>query len=218
MVRGLENLESIGFDLDGTLYPGTPEIDNRVRTQIAFRLLDKKPGLGNLDFAREFFEERYQKLGSGTKVLSEAGYEDAGRVMDDCLVKADVLDLIKPNPKLAEIVCGIGKKLTIFLLTSSPELLADQKLARIGLKTRLFDYRFYGDNEGVGSKSNGDAFEKVLMETDSPAGNILYIGDRAKTDILPAKALGIKTCSVWREIPQADYHINNINEIEDLVT
>jgi len=212
----LKDVTKVGFDLDQTLYPDSPEIQERVRTEIAKRIVEVKTDL-KIDQARDYFEQTYERLGSGSKVLKEIGYEHPERVMDGCLANADVLNLIKRNDKLSYIMKEAAKKYTLFLLTSSPQDLADKKLKRIGIPSDIFTYKLYSTTPNIGSKSSGEAFKFLLSLTRVKPEEHLYFGDRLTSDILPAKRLGMYTGTVWKDIPEADFFIPHINDLERIL-
>lgn len=207
----------VGLDLDGTQYQSTPETDLRVRTKIAEKLLDKNPDLKNIENARQFFEQRYAILHSGTKVLEEAGYQYSSKVMDECLATANVIDLIKKDEKLAEIIERIHGEYLTFLLTASPEELARAKLSAIGINPASFDYKLYSDTPEAGNKNDGTAFKYLLNLTQILPEKHVYIGDRKSSDIIPAKNLGMKTIAVWSDIPEADLSIDHIYKLEEIL-
>ena len=213
----LKGVEAVGFDLDGTLYQLTPEINDRVRNRIAERILERKPELQSVVEARKYFEERYKEVGSGTGALAESGYSNPSLIMDQCLAEADVLDLINPDPTLKSTLEEISRRFTTYLITASPRELALQKLGRIGIDPNLFAYTSFSDSPGAGHKSEGTPFKRILKETNIPADRHLYIGDRLKSDVIPAKGLGMKIAAVWSEIPQADISIPHIHEIRGLL-
>lgn len=212
----LKNIEAVGFDLDGTLYPNTREIDNRIRTLLAGKVLEKKPGLKDIGKARKFFDERYGALQSITKILKEVGYgNEVSEIKNWCLVNANILDLIEPNQDLVEILRKMHDKYTTYLLTSSPEELSYSKLEKIGINPDTFHYSFFSD---IGSKSDGDAFDYVLYSIQIPAERHVYCGDEKIKDILPAKKRGMKTIAIGSKIPEADICIENINKIEEVLS
>ena len=218
----LKEVRAIGFDLDQTLYPDSPEINNRVRNKIAERLVNISPSFRtsyeSMERARKRFEERYKILKSGTEVLREAGYANPERVMDDCLAGADVLDLISENPKLKEIFDKLENKYkTLFLITSSPKDLANEKLKKIGISPAIFKYKIYSDTPNTGPKSTGEPFRFILNLSSLHPSQHLYIGDRLKSDILPPKNLGMYAGGVWSEIKEADFSIPHINKLEDVL-
>lgn len=216
MSEQLQNVKAVGFDLDGTLYPATSEIDDRVRMQIALRILEKKPELENVESARSFFEQRYAKFGGGKKVLMEVGYEDPPTIMEDCLARANVLDLINPNKELGAMMKRISLKYESYLLTSSPYDLSLSKLEKIGIDPSLFNNIICRDNPKSGSKISGEAFDYVLSLSQFPACQHVYIGNRKKSDILPARERGMKTIAIGSNIREANLYLNSINELEKL--
>ncbi len=212
----LEGVSVVGFDLDGTLYKSTSEMDDRVRTQIAERLLDRDASLGDVAGARAFFENRYAELHTGGAVLREAGYENASAVMDGCLANAEVVDLIKPDPELGAIMKDLNNKYTTYLLTSSPKDLSLSKLEKIGLEG-VFDFMFFGDNPAGLSKMEGTAFDYAIEKIGKNVRWHAYVGDREKSDILPANERGIASVAVWNDITEADYFIEDIKDIGELL-
>lgn len=207
----LKDVRAVDFDLDGTFYPTTGEIDNRIRNKISEKILELKPEFKGIGSARAYFEERYSELQGGRKVLKEAGYKNASKVMEDCLAKADVLDLIQPNKELNGILVVMNKKYELNLLTSSPEELSLSKLEMLGIDPGLFSQKLFS-----ASKSDGTDFHTIVHWSVYPAFEHAYVGDRLKSDIFPAKKLGMKTVAVWSEIPEADVSIKSINEIGGL--
>ena len=214
----MDSIKSVGFDLDGTLYSLSSEMNNRVRDKISAKILDKNPSLKDINNARIFFEKEYKKIPSATKILKQIGYSDASKIMDECLAQADILDLIPPNKKLEEVLKKISLKYPeMYLLTSSPEELALSKLERIGIDKNLFSYKLYSDTPNVGSKSDGTSFDYALSLSKFHASEHAYFGDNKESDILPARAKGMKTIAVHNKIPEADFYISEINEIRSLL-
>lgn len=215
----MQKVKAVGFDLDGTLYKSTPEMDDRIRVGFAWIIARDYPDqFPSVEKAREYFEGRYSELQSGTAVLRELGYESetADQIRDSCLVNADTLDLLRTDRDLAALIHNIQHMYVTYLLTSSPRELGIQKLERLGIDSRFFEYAFYGDTFN-GSKSSGEAFKYVLSVVGFTPGKHIYIGDRRKSDILPAKKLGMGTIAVWSEIPEADFSVPTIYDIEDLL-
>lgn len=210
----MKSIKSVGFDLDGTLYPLTSEMNDRVRDKISTKILEKDPHLKNINNARMFFEKEYEEIQSATKILKKVGYNNASQVMDECLTQADILDMIPQNEILGELFREISIKYDeIYLLTSSPEKVSLSKLEKIGINKSAFSYMVYSDAPNVGSKNGGKAFDYVLGLSKFPASKHIYFGDRKKADILPAKSRGMKTVAVHNKIQEADFNISHINKM-----
>lgn len=63
-----------------------------------------------------------------------------------------------------------------------------------------------------------DGFYRIIELSKLPPAEILYIGDREKADIIPAKKVGLKTCLVYGQSPQADFSCARFADILNLVT
>jgi len=217
MIENFSNIKWVGFDVDGTLYPIVPEINERIRNKIAEKILEKKPDLKDISSARNYFDQKYNILHSGSKVLKEVGYENSTEIMDFCQVNADILDLIEPNPILNNIIQKLQIKYKLYILSSSPEKLTLKKLNEVGINPELFSVKVYNDTPGCGSKSGGEAFDFILSKINCTAENSIHIGDNLKKDILPAKQRSMKTIAVGSKIQEADVSILNINQIEEVL-
>lgn len=213
MIENFSNIKWVGFDVDGTLYPIVPEMNERIRNKIAEKILEKKPDLKNISSARNYFEQRYKIFHSGSKVLREVGYENSTKIMDFCQVNADIIDLIGPNPALNNIIQKLQKKYNLYILSSSPEKLTLEKLYKIGINPELFSVKVYNDTPGCGSKSGGEAYDFILSKINCLAESIIHIGDSLKKDILPAKQRGMKTIAVGSNISEANVSLLNINQL-----
>lgn len=205
----LGKVKSIGFDLDGTLYSLTEEMNNRIRNKVSERILEKKPELGSLEKARHFFELEYQRLHSGTKVIKSIGYNNPGQVMNECLGSTDITDLIEPNNTLAKKLEELSGKYETYMLSNGPKNLALKKLERIGINPLFFYFCiFNGSYPGV-TKEDGTGFDKALELSKFPAENHLYVGDREKSDVVPARGKGMQAILV-RDDESNEGSIENI--------
>lgn len=129
-------IKVIGFDLDGTLYPLTDEIQGRIRGKIYEKVADAF----NLSFekAKKIFEEEYAKLMSGSRTIERIAGKygkniNGSDIVQESLQEANILDLIKPNPELVEMLCRISKTRGLDLLTGSEYDFAIEKLNRVGI-------------------------------------------------------------------------------------
>lgn len=48
-------------------------------------------------------------------------------------------------------------------------------------------------------------FRKMVELSGADAGDVLYVGDKVNKDVLPAKQVGMQTCLLWAESPEADF-------------
>ena len=110
-------------------------------------------------------------------------------------------------------------------------IIANQKL---GTEERLKEYGLlqYIDlvvasaEEGV-AKPDKRIFEIALERSNCESQNAIMIGDRVDNDIVPANLLGMHTIwikqgfgqywNITKEIEKADYTVNNLSEICDVL-
>jgi len=211
----LENIKIIGFDLDGTLYPSTEEIQKKIRTQV-YKKISSEFNI-SYEQARNSFETNYEKLSSGSRTI-EAIAKQLNKppvkndLVQEAIEEADILDLIKKDSELIEMLLRLKNKKPLDLLTGSKYSLAFKKLERIGINSDLFENIFTRKDC---LKSSGKMYEKWIIGRNVNPENLLYIGDNKKQDIDIPKELGIKTCFLG-EYENADFEIKNILDLESL--
>ncbi|MEK6893957.1 MAG: HAD family hydrolase [Nanoarchaeota archaeon] len=215
----LQGVLKVGFDIDGTLYQRTAEIDNRVQTEIAKRILQKRPELGSVRSALAFFQTEYAtgRKGGGT-VLKEVGYADSSKVMDDCIATADVLDLIQRDEPLVQMVHGLASKYSLFVVTSNPRQIAVKKLDRLGFNgAACFEFLVCSEQ---GDKRTGEAFRRALQYSSKGTAphHHLYVGDSPGADIEPASAVGMRTVIIDPQTQTNTYQqLRTINDLRSIL-
>ncbi|MBT4376321.1 HAD family hydrolase [archaeon] len=217
MIELFGKILSVGFDIDQTMYPVNKNIDERIQKEIAKKILEKKSDFKNLEEAWKFSEKRYVETGSRSLVLGEVGYSNPGGVLHDCLSDAKVIDLIKKDDLLQNILEKISNKYDLFLITNNPEQMAIQKLNSLGVNPSLFKLKCYGDSMPGIKKVDGSLFKYFLNHSKYKPSQHLYVGDSRRADILPAKNLEMKTIAVGKNIVEADLSIEKIHEIEKIL-
>src|SRR3989338_1113389 len=210
-------IKYVGFDLDNTLYPKNHNLDHLIRNEIVSYLLKNNHQLKNMEIARKFYDKEYQKIGSWTKILKDGGFSNPKNLMYKFMSNKVILKYIKRDEKIAKILEKLVKKYKLFLITSSPRKIGIKKLENIGINIKHFCYIRFGDDSKATSKIDGKVFKNFLKWSKHSSKNHVYIGDQLRGDILPAKSLGMKTISVGTRIPEADYSVEKIYEIEDLL-
>ncbi len=212
----LSEIKRIGFDLDGTLYPLTSEIQSRIRDKIY-----EKISLGFVipfGQAKNLFEENYVTTSSGSKTIKKLEEQFKIKLEKDLIKnairEADILDLIPENPQVVTLLEKLTKKYSIDLLTSGRRDLALEKLEKIGINKDIFGYFLSAEN---GSKTDGTQFINWIKKRDDQAPRtFLYVGDNKRQDIDSPREFGIITCFVGR-YDQADFEIRNIFGLEKLL-
>ena len=94
MISFFKNIKSVGFDLDNTLYKNNKKINNIIRNEIAKKILEYNPSLGNIKKIRKIYDKKYKKIGSWTKLLNNLGLPNPKKIMYECLSNVDITPLL----------------------------------------------------------------------------------------------------------------------------
>ncbi len=220
----LKNICVVGFDLDGTLYPTTSKIQQRVRGKIyeklafAFNI--------NIGKAENLFEENYNGnfpwSYSGSRTIEELARRynkilNGSNIVQESLEQADILDLINPNQKLNEMLERLSNEYGLDLITSSAYKSAYNKLKKIGISYSLFN-NLWAEKK-FGNKTDSTIYKNWLSVREISGNQALYVGDNKKQDIKSPNSLGIKTCLVSEDKTDsiADFNIKDILDLEKLL-
>lgn len=103
-----------------------------------------------------------------------------------------------------------GLKTDIAILTGAPKVWADVVLDYLNL-TEYKEKLFTGESDI--RKPNPKAFEQVCSSLKFAPANCISVGDQLKTDIIPAKSLGMKTILIKSNSSEADFCINSLEEL-----
>src|SRR3989344_1655454 len=121
----MNKIKYIGFDLDQTLYPKSPKIDQAIQKYIYEKIAQHKKI--NVEYARELFYSYYPKI-SGRKTLIELGIPDAENIVQEALENADISEFLIPDPSIRKLLEQLSKKYTLALITGSNKKIAIKKL------------------------------------------------------------------------------------------
>ncbi|MBI4043255.1 MAG: HAD family hydrolase [Candidatus Diapherotrites archaeon] len=186
-------IKVIGFDLDQTLYPKSPEIDAAIQEYIYEKIAAHKNC--SIEEAKMQFLSYYPGL-SGRKTFLKLGIPNAEETVQEALECGGIARFLKPDPIVRSLLENIKKKYgSLSLLTGSDKKIMDKKLLALNVPITLFDCILSGET----SKSDGTAYKhwmNFFMEKDSSLKqeNFLYIGDRCPIDVDMPVSLGIQ---VW---------------------
>lgn len=191
------NFRIIGFDLDQTLYPKSPQIDRAIQDYIYKKIA--QANTVDEETAKRQFTELYQngKGLSGSQTLIHLGFplEEAKNVVQEALEHADIAKFLEPNPAVLALLTKLKFHYqSMDLITGSGRAIAQKKLMALGLAESLFDHWITGDE---GSKSDLSSYKQWLAyyPTYKPE-TFLYIGDRVSSDYEKPKELGIESILV----------------------
>lgn len=219
VMRSYSSCTVVGFDLDGTLYQGSAEIDALIQTYIYEKIAEHK-NIGILE-SKKLFDDLYKEGRglSGRKTLIALDIPNAGDIVQEALEQADVASVLTPDREIVTLLNKLtehGKELAI--LTGSNKAQLDAKLAALELPQSLFAHII---TDEIAHKSSGDAYKLWLSHyEDRSADDFVYIGDRPYSDYEVPSSLGINTILVnTKEVSPhiACPQLSTVYEIEELL-
>ncbi len=180
------------WDLDGTLYKITDEMRERVKRRIHEIVRQKYPW-GEERCTQEL-RARNEKFQSGTLALMDLGFprDTVQKVQEE----AKILDLLQYDERLVAMFQRLHH-LKHMIETDSSRELAFEKLKRLGLEHRIFEYILTTDDMAV-PKPGEEWYRKPVKHSGLPSNKLAWIDDR--TDHLrEAKDYGYMTVLVRGE-------------------
>ena len=189
-----EKIKFVGFDLDQTLYPDTPESKKEYRNTI-YVLLAKELKISKATAEKEF-EKNYKVLGSGTEAVRVLGVKNPEQFSALVSRTAKIHHYLARDQRLVDMIEALKEKYVLFLVSASAKESADLKLNKLGISLKDFKYAVFNDEKGSG-KTTGKSFRQLMKLTKAKPQEHVFVGDRDVTDIVPPKKLGMQTIMVW---------------------
>ncbi len=203
MSAAYEDIEIVGLDLDQTLYPKSPLIDEAIQGYL-YRQIAKDLGC-NLEEAELAFTSRYKQGSgmSGSQALRDLGIPNAGTLVQEALEQAEISEFLQPDDELIhKLGIMIDRYTSVDVITGSNNNNARKKLIATGLNSLHFGVVLTADDA---AKSNGDAFKLwTSRRPQVPNSRRLYVGDRVKTDHEVPSSQGIATALVYVSQPKPE--------------
>ncbi|HLB60196.1 MAG TPA: HAD family hydrolase [Patescibacteria group bacterium] len=214
-------IESIVFDLDGTLYQSIPEVDEELYLYWV-SAIEKKLGLTREEAEQRFIEGK-KIYKSSTEVLRQMGFGTAYQIIRQAEVAymPALSKNLQQDKRLEEMLTRLRKEYNLAIITNSSIENVHGKLGLLGLSAGLFSAIVGIDEDGI-TKPHPRLFAALLNDLGKEASSILIIGDRPEVDLFPAKKLGMRTVLVtWGKAfpddPSVDYQVETVYDVEGLV-
>lgn len=193
----------VGFDLDQTLYPKSPAIDEKIQQYLYEQIAEHREV--DLKTAKRLFTERYREGAglSGSQTLADLGIPRARELVQEALERADIASVLSPEPTVIRFLERLKTRYKgVDLITGSDIDQTKKKLRALGIRPAVFTHLITASEF---SKSNGDAFRAWLAKyPGQPPEAFLYVGDRVRTDHEVPSGLGIKTVLIYVKKPQLE--------------
>jgi FMN phosphatase YigB (HAD superfamily) len=208
-----DGIQHIWFDLEGTLTIRTPEFNtahDRLRYQ-TYAVATNQP----LDQrVQSEFEDLYSRYGSNSAVFRSLGLpSDYWQQQFNTL---DETQYFTPDIRVYKTLDTLRHVVPISMFTNVTAARNLRTLTTIGVDPTWFTHLLTGDDI-TERKPALDGFHKLIELSGLRPEQLLYVGDRVDVDVVPAKALGIKTAVVWGASDTADYSFSSFEALLSLV-
>lgn len=199
----------IGFDLDNTLYKPNKEINEKIKRYVC-KLASEKLSEDYSEI-RRLFNKNYAKNHSGSKSLEILGINNPKELMQSALENIDT-SFLKKDDRLKNLIEDIYEKYELFMVTSNKLDTAIRKLDALGIYSGVFNPLI--SCESKLNREDSSVFEYIKKEFKVDYGDILFIGDREQTDIIPANSIGVVTAIVNSKSSIANFKLKEIYDLE----
>lgn len=200
------------FDLDGTLFRNVKEAWNAIQQQI-YKTVERQRNLSSQE-AEIYVKQRYETLGSSTKILNELGI-DGEEFFVKAFKKIELNKLVPKDKQIVNLVSKLKKKYKVGMISNTHRSIAKKKLEALGLSFKSFN-PLITTYELDAYKPDPAPFLKALEMAGVSPEESVYIGDSVENDIMGAKGVGMKTILVWSKNEEADLSISTIYELADI--
>ncbi|MFH1394495.1 MAG: TIGR02253 family HAD-type hydrolase [Candidatus Micrarchaeota archaeon] len=212
------------FDIDDTLFPSTEFAElarkNAIRAMIDMGLKQNPERLYRkllLIIKRKGsnYESHFDMLCKSLKVPKPARFIAAA-----IAAYHNTKMSMQPYPGVGSMLIGLKEGgYGLYVATDGTTIKQWDKLIRMRIAL-YFDDVFVSEEMGAG-KENG-LFRKVLRTLGAKPEECLMVGDREDADILPAKALGMRTVKVMqgkraRASTAAEFRIRDISQLPSVL-
>lgn len=208
----VKSIKFLCFDVDGTLYRDVPAVWELIQTKIYDEVMKKKRW--DLERTKKEFSERYERLGSSTKVLDELGI-DGQEFFTNVFEDVDLSGVIRKDIQLRDLIERLRKQYAVGIVSNGTTTSIMKKLEAVGLSTEQFS-PFIATYDINAPKPDPAGFLMALEHAGVSPEESVYIGDKEETDILGAKGVGMHAVMVWGESKEADLSIPTIYDLESL--
>lgn len=213
------DIRVVGFDLDQTLYPKSPLVDEKIQGYLYRKIADAK-GV-SLGEAERLFKERYREgTGlSGSQTLADIGLARPSELVQEALEHADIASVLSPDARTNEFLARIRTQYEgMDLITGSNREESAKKLAALGLSLDIFTHAITAEKA---AKSTGDSYRLWLsLYPHLSPRQFLYVGDRIRNDCEIPSALGIRTVLVYAQksdISAPALQLKNLTELASIL-
>ena len=184
------------WDFDGTLYRPTAALTKAI-IEADYELIMRHTGWDLAKTVEEFHKIYKVSTPSSTETAAELAGISVQEAAIECEQYKDRRPFLSRDERLIDMFASLTHYTHYFLVNGIQEKVKES-LAVLGVSPDIFREFVTAEVVGV-NKPQPDGFRYILGKTGLPPESHLMIGDRIPVDLVPAKALGMKTCLVWSD-------------------
>jgi len=206
-------IKEVWFDTNGTLYKETPEFDAAL-TAYVYKELGVVIGETDPAKLKSVHDELYGKYSSNSAVFQSLGMP--ADYWQDKFEEFDPNTLLKPNAEITETLRKLKDLVPLGVFTNARMYKLEDMLNHLAIPAEFFAHKLSAVDVGK-PKPDSAGFRRMVEMSGADASEILYVGDKVSKDILPAKQVGMQTCLLWTQSPEADYCAASFTELLEIV-
>lgn len=210
------------FDLDGTLYKlkgGSfkkfgiyKKVLENTENYIAGKLNKTKKE------ARLILKKILKEYGESISIGLEEKFKIDRYIYFNAVWNISAKEYIKINSVLRLQLIAIKNNFDLALVSDAPRIWIKNVLKELKIEDIFIDNNIFS-GEGDTRKEFGNAFNKIIKTLNIKPEYCIAVGDQEKTDIIPAKKIGMTTILISKKNKSkiADYIIQDISELKNIL-
>jgi len=201
------DIKHIWFDLEGTLTVHTPEWET-AHDKLLLETYAKVVGKAPSDELWQEYSQIYQSQGTHSAAFRSLGLPSDYWQKHFATMDEEVY--YQPDKRVYNTLAKLKDIVPISIFTNAKPERLQRTLRVINVDGGWFTHTLTGDDVPE-RKPALDGFHRMITITGLPPKQILYVGDRVKADVMPAKTVGMQAALVWGKSDEADYSFESLD-------
>jgi FMN phosphatase YigB (HAD superfamily) len=202
-------IKHIWFDFSDTIAHTNPEIHDKLKYEAYANVIGQPVDAKLRREFDELYEEHHHSISDIFFTLGKpAGWWAEQMATQD---PTELFELMESD--IPEVLQAIKRIVPISMFSN---IMLNKALPALGIDPDWFEYMLSSKMAGR-PKPALDGFYKIVELSRLKPNEILYVGDVVKKDILPAKAVGLRTGIIYRRSDEADYSFDSFEDVLKLL-